>query len=201
MCRNGARKPARVLAGVRALPQWLLACPSGLWADSQSCLWCHLSAATPPSPKSHSTRSGSFVVGVLINFILINSVISSCLQNLHQALLCDGSAERGCRQTQDSFLCWCYIYLMTGRERGRQRSKKTACLLAFNVISQMPSVYPGMELADCGWRSDTLKAVLQAHGQAWWQGHQSHFCLFFFVEPWLVCLTSPTSAPSARKWR
>jgi hypothetical protein len=41
-----------------------------------------LSAVPPPSPKSHSTRSGSFVVGVLINFILINSVISSCLQNL-----------------------------------------------------------------------------------------------------------------------
>lgn len=75
--------------------------PSGFWpapvgsgrAASAGCSACHLSAAPPPSPKSHSTRSGSFVVGVLINFILINSVISSCLQNLHRALLCDGSAE------------------------------------------------------------------------------------------------------------
>lgn len=56
-------------------------------------------------------------------------------------------------------------------------------------------------LADCGWRTDTLKAFLQAGGQAWWQGCESHSCLFFSVEPHLVCLTSRTSVPSPRKWR
>lgn len=50
----------------------------------------------------------------MINFILINSAISSCLQNLHRARLRDGSAERGCRQTHDSLLRWCYIYLTAG---------------------------------------------------------------------------------------
>lgn len=137
-----AGKHSRVLAGVRAPPERLLACPSGPWADSQSCLQCHLSATPPPSPKSHSTRSGSFVVGVLINFILINSVISSCLQNLHWALLRDGSVERGCRQTHDSFLCWCYIYLTLGRGWAGERSRKAACLLVLNVISQLPSAHP-----------------------------------------------------------
>lgn len=142
----GAREHVGVLAGVGAPAQRLSACPSGLWADSQSSLWCDLSAAPSPSPKSHSTCSGFFVVGVLINFILINSVISSCLQNLHRALLCDGSAERGCRQTHDSFLCWRYIYLMTGRGWAGERSRKAACLLAFNVISQMPSACLGQGL-------------------------------------------------------
>lgn len=104
-----------------------------------SSLQCLLSAAPPPSPKSHSTCSGSFVVGVLINFILINSVISSCLQNRHQALLGDGSAE-GAADT--GFISPWALYISYGSERvglgGKQ--KNAACLLTFNVICQMPSV-------------------------------------------------------------
>lgn len=90
-----------------------------------SSLQCLLSAAPPPSPKSHSTCSGSFVVGVLINFILINSVISSCLQNRHQALLGDGSAE-GAADT--GFISPWALYISYGSERvglgGKQKKRR-----------------------------------------------------------------------------
>ena len=43
-------------------------------------------------------------------------------------------------QTHDSFLRWSYIYLTAGRGWAGERSKTVPCLLALNVISQMPSL-------------------------------------------------------------
>lgn len=153
--------------------QRLLACPSGLWADSQSSPWCHLSAAPPLSPKSHSARSGSFVVGVLINFILINSVISSCLQNLHRTLLRDGSAE-GAANTR--FISPLELYISYGWERVGW-GKKQDCSLPAGSQCHFPN-------------------ALSSPGWACWLW--SRLCLFFLVGPGVVCLTSSTSAPSSQ---
>ena len=188
-----------VPAGIWAPPQWLLACPSGLWADSQCRLWCHLSAAPPPSPKSHSTRSGSFVVGVLINFILINSVISSCLQNLHRALLCDGSAEGAADKHTIHFSVGAIYILRLGEGGlGKRAGTLPACWLS-KSSPKCPLLAWGQRLwMEVGGRTNTPKAFLQSGLVAWmWVPLLS----LLFVDCWVVCLTSPTSASSPRKWR
>ena len=127
----------------------------------------------PLSPKSHSARSGSFVVGVLINFILINSVISSCLQNLHRTLLRDGSAE-GAANTR--FISPLELYISYGWERVGW-GKKQDCSLPAGSQCHFPNA-----LSSLGWT-------------CWlW----SRLCLFFLVGPGVVCLTSSTSAPSSQ---
>lgn len=114
-----------------------------------SSLQCLLSAAPPPSPKSHSTCSGSFVVGVLINFILINSVISSCLQNRHQALLGDGSAE-GAADT--GFISPWALYISYGSERvglGGKQKTPPACSLSMSFAKCPLFARPKLVDGDC----------------------------------------------------
>lgn len=166
-------------AGIRAPPQWLLACPSGLWADSQCGLRCHLSAAPPPSPKSHSTRSGSFVVGVLINFILINSVISSCLQNLRRALLRDGSAEGPADKHRIHFSVGAIYILRLGEGAlGKGAGKLPACRLSMSS-PQRPLLVRGQRLwTEGGGKTNNPRL---SRKQAWWQGCESHFCLGWFA--------------------
>lgn len=141
----GAGEPAGVPAGVRVPGPAAFCCPSRLWADSQSSPWCHLSAAPPSSPKTYSTRSGSFVMGGLINFILINSVISSCLRNLHRALLCDGSAEGAA--DKHTILCSIgAIYILCLGEGGLGKGAGTlpACRLSMS-LPKCP-LFPGLGL-------------------------------------------------------
>lgn len=160
VCRNGGWGTCCRSASRNQSPTLQLsACPSGLWADSQSSLQCHLSAAPPPSPQSHSTRSGSFVVGVLINFILINSVTQA---------VCKICAEHGSvmdlqkgLQTNTRFISPLALYISYGWERVGWGREQECCLPAGSQC-RFPNA-----LSCWGW----------AH-RLW-----PHFCLFFFVGP------------------
>lgn len=157
----GAGEPAAgVPAGIRAPPCSSLPAPVGSGRTaSPACRQCHLSAAPPPSPQSHSTRSGSFVVGVLINFILINSVTQA---------VCKICAEHGSvmdlqkgLQTNTRFISPLALYISYGWERVGWGREQECCLPAGSQCRFLNA------LSCWGW----------AH-RLW-----PHFCLFFFVGP------------------